>query len=102
MAPSPAIPRTSSRPPELSAFGRRVRKARKTRGFSQAQLGRRMKVPASSINRVEHGQSSPSLMMIHNYAQGLGVPPAWLLEPSGPVPDAPEREHPWRNRWPER
>ena len=92
MPVSPALPRVSECPPELSAFGRRVRKARTARRLSQARLARSIGLARGFVCNIENGRAQPNLLAVHAIARGLQVPPSWLFEQGTPVPEA--------ERWP--
>ena len=47
--------------------------ARKTFGFSQSEVARRMKVPQSAIVRLEAGTHSPTLNTLSRFAAAIGV-----------------------------
>jgi HTH-type transcriptional regulator/antitoxin HipB len=58
----------------------RIRALRERRGWSQAELGRRAGVAASTINRVERGETTTlSLGNLERLARALGVSPRSLL-----------------------
>ena len=60
----------------------RVAELRKRRGWSQAELGRRAGVSASTINRAERGETRTlSLNNLEKLARALGISPRSLLEP---------------------
>ena len=58
----------------------RIRALRERRGWSQAELGRRAGVAASTVNRVERGETTTlSLGNLERLARALGVSPRSLL-----------------------
>ena len=58
----------------------RVRELRTRRGWSQAELGRRAGVAASTVNRVERGETTTlSLGNLERLARALGVSPRSLI-----------------------
>jgi XRE family transcriptional regulator, fatty acid utilization regulator len=63
-----------------SAFGRRVRGLRIEQGVSQYELARRTDLHPTAIGRFERGVREPRLSSLRRLAQGLGVPPAVLVE----------------------
>ena len=58
----------------------RIRALRERRGWSQAELGRRAGVAASTINRAERGETTTlSLGNLEKLARALGVSPRSLI-----------------------
>jgi len=58
----------------------RIRELRTRRGWSQAELGRRAGVHASTVNRVERGETTTlSLGNLERLARALGVSPRSLI-----------------------
>ncbi len=66
-----------------TAVGRRIRLARESKGWSQAQLAALLRRTPTSISYWEGGQRSPGLEDIVGLAEVLGVPASQLL-PSRP------------------
>jgi DNA-binding XRE family transcriptional regulator len=54
-------------------------KARKARGLTQAQLGKRVGMPQSQISRLERNPDASSLRLIKKIAKALKVPPGDLV-----------------------
>lgn len=64
----------------MSPIRLRLRELRQRRGWSQAELGRRAGVAASTINRAERGETRTlSLGNLEKLARALRVRPAALL-----------------------
>lgn len=55
-------------------FAARLRQARTDRGVSQNELGRRCRLPRSSIYRLETGDREPRLSTVLLLAEALGMP----------------------------
>ncbi len=65
----------------MSPIELRLRELRERRGWSQAELGRRAGVSASTVNRAERGETRTlSLGNLEKLAQALGVQPGSLLK----------------------
>jgi len=60
-------------------FPRRLKVAREWRGFSQAQLARATKLPASSISHFEKGTISPSYNSFRSICYALNVDSEYLI-----------------------
>jgi HTH-type transcriptional regulator/antitoxin HipB len=57
----------------------RLAGARKRRGWSQAELGRRAGVASSVISRAERGETDLTLSTLDKLAKALGVSPRSLI-----------------------
>jgi transcriptional regulator with XRE-family HTH domain len=55
-------------------LGRRIAKTRKRRGWSQAELARRLKVSRERLSKWERGQNAPSLEDLATLSEVLEVP----------------------------
>jgi transcriptional regulator with XRE-family HTH domain len=64
----------------LVAFGKRLRKLRESRGFTQEELAHRAGFDRTYISLVERGQRNPSLINVLRLAEGLGLPPIELFK----------------------
>lgn len=60
-------------------FPRRLKVARGWRGFSQIQLAKATKIPASSISHFEKGTRSPSYRSFRSLCYALGVDSEYLI-----------------------
>ena len=60
-------------------FGKRVREARLSKGLSQGDVSRRLKLHRSYISGIERGIRNPSLGIVEKIAAALGVSPKTLL-----------------------
>ena len=60
-------------------FGEVVRKLREKRGWTQEQLAERAEMNASYLGFVERGDNVPTLTIIIQIAEGLGIGPDELL-----------------------
>lgn len=61
-------------------FGRRLRELRKTRGWSQEQLGLESDLDRTYIGGVEQGRRNISLLNICKISEALGIKPNVLLD----------------------
>lgn len=73
---------------DVMSVGDRIRSEREARGWSQADLGRRVGISQASINKIENGQTTkskwlPELMVV------LNIPTAGS-QPEAPIDGAPE------------
>ena len=71
----PTCGRRTGRPP----MGRRIRRARRRRGLTQAQLADRLGISAPQVTVWETGYRRPSLKSIYRIAKALDVDVAVLL-----------------------
>ena len=66
----------------MSPLRLRLRELRERRGWSQAELGRRSKLAASTINRAERGETRGiTLDSLDRLARALGVSARSLIAP---------------------
>jgi len=70
----------------LKLFGKRLREARKARGYSQGELGKRVKLSVNDISRYERGQVSPTLENFVKIVEILEVSSDELLFEHGSAP----------------
>lgn len=63
---------------DQDGVGERLRRLRKTRGFTQQQIAARAHVSLSLVKKVEQGTVPPSAAFVAGAAQALGVKPAHL------------------------
>jgi transcriptional regulator with XRE-family HTH domain len=61
------------------AFGKKLARLRKVRGWSQEQLALESGLARSYLGGVERGQRNIALLNICRLAETLGVPPSELL-----------------------
>ena len=61
-------------------MGVRIRRLRKGKDMSQAQLAKRASLTRVYVTRLEAGKQDPSLSTINALAKALGVPVTALLE----------------------
>jgi len=64
----------------VKAFASVLKKVRKEKGMTQAQLGFEANVPRSSIERIEAAKINPTLSTIVALARALEVRPSVLLD----------------------
>jgi transcriptional regulator with XRE-family HTH domain len=57
----------------LLKFGENLRKARESRGFTQAQLANELNVEISQISRIERGLINTSVTTIYNISTVLKI-----------------------------
>jgi len=81
--------------PESEEFNRvrgivaaRIRLLRQTRGLSQEQLADEAHCHRTYVGMLERSQGNPSLRILAEIAEALGVATAELLIPSSPMEDA--------------
>lgn len=75
-----AVSKRKARQPDAELFGAVVRELREARGWTQEQLAERSDMNASYLGFVERGDNVPTLTIIIQIAEGLGVEPADLLK----------------------
>lgn len=78
---------------DAADFGMRVRVIRKNKGWTQAELARRLGISASFLAHVERGVRPASLELLVEMCRVLEVSPDFLLAaslqaPQEPLPDA--------------
>jgi len=73
------VSRRKKRQPDAELFGQVVRELRDARGWTQEELAERADMNASYLGFVERGDNVPTLTIIIQIAEGLGVSPADLL-----------------------
>lgn len=61
-------------------FGERLKKARKEKGLTQADLAQKMQVSINSIRLYEAGTRSPSMATLNKMAAALNVDVNWLFQ----------------------
>jgi HTH-type transcriptional regulator/antitoxin HipB len=80
--------RPLGRAPDAKSFaagvGEAVRRARQTRGWTQAELAERAGLSPNYVARLERGELGPSLLVAHMLCATLDIEVAELLQaPSG-------------------
>ena len=71
---------TRPNPSRVTPVGRRLRRAREDRGWTQSELARRANVDPSSVSRVERGEiAAPSGEFLSQVALVLNLPVDTLL-----------------------
>ena len=60
--------------------GRNVRRLRHERGWTQEALAEVAGVSQQAVSELENGKSNPTILTLHELAQGLGVRPMDLLD----------------------
>lgn len=66
--------------PTPKQVGTRIRRLRKAKGMSQADLAKKARLTRVYVTRLEAGQQDPSLSTINALAKALGVPVTELVE----------------------
>jgi len=79
MAKMQEMSRRKKRQPDAQRFGAVVRELRERQGWTQEDLAERADMNASYLGFVERGDNVPSLVIIIQLADGLGVKPEELL-----------------------
>jgi transcriptional regulator with XRE-family HTH domain len=65
--------------------GRRIKELRKRSGYTLEELGTRLGMKGHSVWRLETGRRTPSLELLENLAQIMGVSPAFFFGVDGPA-----------------
>ncbi len=73
----------------LESVGKRVAYARKYRSLTQQELADRLRRPQSYVAKVETGERRLDVVEFIEWADGVGIPPAALLDLI--VKDTPEK-----------
>jgi transcriptional regulator with XRE-family HTH domain len=73
------VSRRKKRQPDAELFGAVVRELREARGWTQEDLAERADMNASYLGFVERGDNVPTLTIIIQIAEGLGVEVPELL-----------------------
>ncbi|MGA0570042.1 helix-turn-helix domain-containing protein [Variovorax sp. VNK109] len=63
-----------------TAFGEVVREIRKTKGLSQEGLANAAGIERSHMGKIERGLHLPSLVMVMNLAEALGMRPGKIID----------------------
>jgi transcriptional regulator with XRE-family HTH domain len=79
MAKMQEVSKRKARQPDAVLFGAIVRELREARGWTQEQLAEHSEMNASYLGFVERGDNVPTLTIIIQIAEGLGVTPGELL-----------------------
>jgi transcriptional regulator with XRE-family HTH domain len=69
------------------AIGGRVREARESRSWSQAELARRLAIPQKTLCNYEAGQAMPAEVALA-LLEVADLAPSWLLHGRGPMSGA--------------
>lgn len=72
--------------PDGREFGQRLRAERLARGYSLADLARKLKVTKGYLSRLERGKAKPSVAMIERIAKALNIDPSPLYVLAGYLP----------------
>ena len=70
-------------------FSERIRRVRKSRGLTQAELAERLNISEMTVRRWEAGQRSPRIEATQKLAEVLGTTPEELLSGNPEVNDLP-------------
>lgn len=66
----------------IGAFGARIRKIRRDRGWTLEETGKRTGLARSTLSKIETGQMSPTFDVIQKLARGLETDVADLFKPA--------------------
>ncbi|WCR04377.1 helix-turn-helix domain-containing protein [Paracoccus saliphilus] len=64
----------------VSDFGKRLRKLRKSRGYSQESFALQVELDRTYVGGIERGERNPGLKVILKIAEALEVPPQDLFD----------------------
>ncbi len=59
--------------PVLETFGKTLRRLREQRGLTQGQLAQKISASRNTIGRIERGEHNPTLLLLLDIAEILGV-----------------------------
>jgi transcriptional regulator with XRE-family HTH domain len=71
----------------MKNLGQNIKRLRKERGLSQAQLAEKVECHLSNINRIETGKYTPALETVVRIAATLDVPVDYLINSTDGNPD---------------
>jgi transcriptional regulator with XRE-family HTH domain len=57
----------------LKKLGERISTLRKEKGLSQVQFGYRLEIEKSNMNRIESGNTNPTILTLKNICQELQI-----------------------------
>jgi transcriptional regulator with XRE-family HTH domain len=66
--------------PQLTAFGKTLRKMRRARDLSQEALADRSGLTAKHIGEIERANKNPRITTVLRLIDGLGMPPSVVFE----------------------
>lgn len=64
----------------LRKIGENIVRIRSERSMTQTELGKRIGQPRSNMNRLEKGNQNPSILLLQEIADVLGVPVKDLVD----------------------
>ena len=64
---------------ELEAIGARIKRARKKKKLSQADLAALLNLSSAHVSQIERGKTNCSITILRRIAEVLGVSSDWLL-----------------------
>ena len=67
----------------LQALGNRIAAMRKEKQITQSELGYRCDIEKQSINRIEAGNTNPTILTLQKIATALEIPLEELLKAKG-------------------
>jgi transcriptional regulator with XRE-family HTH domain len=71
-------------------FGRKVKRLRKAKGWTQEYLAEQTHISARYLIDIEHGRYGPSFEVLHNLSQAFNIPVQDLFDFT--EPEQPEQE----------
>ena len=77
--PYASVSRGKVHQPDAALFGAGIREFREKRGWTQEELADRANMNASYLGFVERGDNVPTLTIIFQISDGLGLDPSDLL-----------------------
>lgn len=64
----------------MSDFNQRLRWARKSQGYTQGEMAKKLFISSQGYGKYERGESEPNLVMLKKICIVLDVSADWLLE----------------------
>ena len=76
---------------DLVKVGNRIKKARKSKGISQAEFADKLEISVSHLSNIENGKINVGLDIFMDITEALGISADWLLnidtDAATPIPE---------------